>query len=134
LATRIQHRRASREDWNTINPVLADGEIGVSFYIENSELRSEIRVGDGESTWTQLEAISGPEGPIGPTGPVGATGPAVTGPTGPAGTNIDVTGPTAPADPSNGDFWFDPTDGRLYMYYSDIDSSQWVQVNIIPPF
>jgi hypothetical protein len=85
LATRIQHRRATAEEWNTLNPVLAEGEIGVSTYFQDSEFKTEIRIGNGELTWSELSPISGPEGPIGPTGPLGPTGPEVTGPTGPTG-------------------------------------------------
>jgi hypothetical protein len=136
MATRIQHRRATQAEWDSLNPVLADGEIGVSFYVESGLKKAEVRIGDGESTWSQLTPISGPEGPQGDEGPIGPTGPEVTGPTGPTGptgVNVAVTGPTGPTSPIGGDFWFDVTDGRLYMYYEDTDSSQWVQVNIIPP-
>ena len=45
--------------------------------------------------------------------------------------NIDI--PAAPeisgnppADPENGQLWWNSTDGRLYIYYTDADSSQWV--------
>lgn len=136
MATRIQHRRATASEWNSLNPVLSDGEIGVSFFTEGLDLKTEIRIGNGESPWLELAPISGPEGPIGQIGPVGPTGPAVTGPTGPTGptgANVEITGPTAPSEPIVGQFWFDETDGRLYLYYQDEDSAQWIQVNIIPP-
>ena len=45
--------------------------------------------------------------------------------------NIDI--PAAPeisgnppADPEVGQLWWNSTDGRLYIYYTDTDSSQWV--------
>ena len=45
--------------------------------------------------------------------------------------NIDI--PAAPeisgnppADPENGQLWWNSSDGRLYIYYTDADSSQWV--------
>ena len=41
------------------------------------------------------------------------------------------TGPTPPDQPSNGDAWFDTTDGSLYVRYDDgvgSPSAQWVQV------
>ena len=41
-------------------------------------------------------------------------------------------GATAPTTPSSGDTWFDSTSGRTYIYYEDVDSSQWVEAN--PPF
>ena len=33
---------------------------------------------------------------------------------------------TPPAGPDNGDMWWDPDNGNLYIYYTDVDSSQWV--------
>lgn len=39
-----------------------------------------------------------------------------------------TTSATAPSAPSNGDEWFNTNDGNLYVYYTDIDGSQWVQV------
>ena len=41
-------------------------------------------------------------------------------------------GATAPTTPSSGDTWFDTTGGRTYIYYEDVDSSQWVEAN--PPY
>jgi hypothetical protein len=38
-----------------------------------------------------------------------------------------IVSETAPADPINGDFWFDTSTGNIYVYYSDTDTSQWVQ-------
>ena len=31
-----------------------------------------------------------------------------------------------PADPTNGQLWWNINDGRLYIYYQDVDSAQWV--------
>ena len=31
-----------------------------------------------------------------------------------------------PANPDAGQLWWDSSDGRLYIYYTDVDSSQWV--------
>jgi hypothetical protein len=36
--------------------------------------------------------------------------------------------PTAPLDPSNGQGWFDTTNGKAYVFYEDGDSGQWVEV------
>jgi hypothetical protein len=36
---------------------------------------------------------------------------------------------SAPVDPSAGDVWFNSTNGRSYIYYTDVDSSQWVEVS-----
>ena len=37
---------------------------------------------------------------------------------------------TAPANPVDGDIWYDPTEGFTYIYYEDVDSSQWVQFGL----
>ena len=94
----------------------------------------------------------GPAGPTGPTGPAGAagadgadgtTGPAgPTGPTGPAGADgtdgaIGPIGPTGPAtatfigddppgSPADGQLWFESDTGNLLIWYTDVDSSQWI--------
>lgn len=39
-----------------------------------------------------------------------------------------TTSATAPSSPSNGDEWFNTNDGNIYVYYTDVDGSQWVQV------
>lgn len=36
---------------------------------------------------------------------------------------------TAPADPAAGDLWWSDVNGRLYVYYTDVDSSQWVDAS-----
>ena len=36
------------------------------------------------------------------------------------------TSPSPPNTPENGQLWWNTNDGRLYIYYTDIDSSQWV--------
>jgi len=38
-------------------------------------------------------------------------------------------GETSPESPENGDAWYDTNEGLLYVYYSDVDSSQWVTVS-----
>lgn len=47
-----------------------------------------------------------------------------------ANANI-TTGASAPTSPSSGDLWYDSTDGRLYFFYTDVDTSQWVEAS--PP-
>lgn len=34
--------------------------------------------------------------------------------------------PLPPSNPETGQLWWDSSDGRLYIYYTDADSSQWV--------
>jgi len=74
---------------------------------------------DGNSSqWVE----AGNSGPTGPTGPAGATGAQGT----PGG---DATfSSVAPESANPGDFWVDSTNGYLYVYYSDENSSQWIQV------
>ena len=36
------------------------------------------------------------------------------------------TSPSPPENPVTGQLWWNTNDGRLYIYYTDIDSSQWV--------
>ena len=38
-------------------------------------------------------------------------------------------GSTAPTSPVNGDRWYDTVSGRIYVYYTDVDSSQWVEAS-----
>ena len=42
------------------------------------------------------------------------------------GSSVSVAD-TAPTSPSDGDMWFNSTDTKLYIYYNDGSSSQWVQ-------
>ena len=37
-----------------------------------------------------------------------------------------AVGTSAPTGPAEGDLWYDTDDGRLYLYYSDGSSNQWV--------
>ncbi len=40
-----------------------------------------------------------------------------------------TTADAAPSSPSDGDLWYDTTTLRLYVYYNDGSSSQWVKAN-----
>lgn len=35
---------------------------------------------------------------------------------------------TAPVAPENGDTWFNSSNGKTFIYYVDVDSSQWVEI------
>ena len=48
------------------------------------------------------------------------------GPRGETGLNV-TTSNTAPISPTAGQFWWNTDVNRLYIYYTDADSSQWVQ-------
>ena len=41
-----------------------------------------------------------------------------------------TTDDTAPSSPSDGDLWWDSAGGKMYVYYQDADSSQWVSVSV----
>lgn len=49
MSIQIQIRRDSTENWVAKNPILAEGEIGFDLTENN------LKVGDGTSTWTELE-------------------------------------------------------------------------------
>lgn len=36
---------------------------------------------------------------------------------------------TAPVSPTEGDLWFNSASGKLYAYYADVDSSQWISAS-----
>jgi hypothetical protein len=92
-------------------------------------------------TGSQGQSITGPTGATGPTGDTGAVGAkgdtvvGPIGPTGPTGAASNVTGPTGPdavyytselppADPEEGDTWFNSQLGSTYIYYDNA----WVGV------
>ena len=47
---------------------------------------------------------------------------------GSGGTNVSV-GATAPTSPTSGDLWYSSDHGRLFVYYIDEDSNQWVDAS-----
>lgn len=49
--------------------------------------------------------------------------------TGTGGASITVSD-TAPAEPTNGNLWYKSDDGKLLVYVTDTDSSQWVQPSV----
>lgn len=110
MADRIQLRRDVSTNWITVNPILADGEVGLE------QDTNQFKIGNGVSTWSSLPygglrgepglsaytiavengftgtesqwltSLIGPQGAtgaMGPQGPIGETGP--TGPQGPQG-------------------------------------------------
>jgi hypothetical protein len=49
--------------------------------------------------------------------------------------SVDKTGvsaPSAPVNPAEGTLWWDNTDGQLYIFYNDGDTSQWVIASPVP--
>jgi hypothetical protein len=103
MAVQIQFRRGLAAEWESVNPVLAEGEAG--YELDTNKLK----FGDGSTPWNDLPytagaaGVTGPAGATGPAGPVGATGPAGaqgvagnTGATGPQGLG-GATGPVGPS-------------------------------------
>jgi len=72
-------------------------------------------------TWT-LPAADGTSGQVLSTDGSGALSWA----TAAAGGASVTTSDTAPSSPSDGDLWYDSVGGRLYVYYDDGNTSQWV--------
>jgi hypothetical protein len=80
----------------------------------------------GSQTWIWTGVawnlvISEVVGPTGATGPQGSAS-TVTGPTGATGTFL-ISSDTPPADPQEGDSWFNSATGLIYVYYD----SYWVE-------
>ena len=67
MPDKIQLRRDTAANWASVNPVLADGEIG---YEKDTK---QIKVGNGITQWNSLQygGIQGQPGPQGPQGPPG---------------------------------------------------------------
>ena len=65
----IKFRRATADQWSSVNPILADGEIGVD--LDNNKFK----IGDGLTDWNTLTYFSGDIGPEGPQGLPGEQGP-----------------------------------------------------------
>ena len=88
----LQFRRGLSSLWTSVDPTLADGEMGLE---TNTHL---FKIGDGITKWSLLPygGFTGPSGSSGFTGPPGQTG--VTGPTGQNGTTGQTgsTGSTGP--------------------------------------
>lgn len=78
MANRVQLRGDTSPNWASINPILAQREIGLE------DDTRQFKVGDGVTHWNDLEYyITGPIGNAGPPGPTGDPGPE--GPPGPQG-------------------------------------------------
>jgi len=45
---------------------------------------------------------------------------------GAGGASVEVSD-TAPTEPTQGTIWFDSSNGKIFVYVTDVDSSQWVQ-------
>jgi hypothetical protein len=68
-AIRLQFRRGTFSEWNSKNPLLASGEMGM----EIGPGDPKFKIGDGSRLWIDLPYV-GFTGPVGETGPTGAAG------------------------------------------------------------
>ena len=110
--TIIKNRRGTSLEWETANPILHDGEIGVATDLNN------FKMGDGETPWLDLpyfiaqddlgdlKGDKGDKGDPGPAGPQGIQGPkgdpgadGAVGPAGPQGSQ-GIPGEPGPAGPA----------------------------------
>ena len=105
MASIIQQRRDSAANWTSVNPILAEGEIGAEIDTHKWKL------GDGLTAWSSLPYSTGSQGIQGPEGPPGADSavPGPQGPQGPQGEDSTVPGPkgdtgdTGPQGPAGAD-------------------------------
>lgn len=58
MADIIQHRRDTPDNWNTVNPILADGERGLEISIDNGRRSIRQKIGDGITSWVDLDYLS----------------------------------------------------------------------------
>jgi hypothetical protein len=67
MAIQIQFRRGTSTEWNSVNPILAEGEMGIETDTD------KFKIGNGVNAWADL-VYGGLEGPQGDQGPTGYTG------------------------------------------------------------
>lgn len=85
-------------------------------WFDSTDGKSYIYYDDGDTQqWLEIGSRQ--------PGPTGATG--ATGPQGDPGRFF--TSDTAPSNPVDGDVWFNSSTGVILVYYTDADSSQWVE-------
>lgn len=61
MTVRIQLRRDTDANWQSVNPVLATGEPGIN------TTTGQIKIGDGVTAWNGLSySLTGPTGPAAP--------------------------------------------------------------------
>ena len=48
-------------------------------------------------------------------------------------TGAVIVSDTPPLTPTANTLWWDSDSGDLFIYYEDVDSAQWVQINVVAP-
>ena len=117
----IYYADGSSNQWVKANPSGSGGaDIAVQetapsnpssgdLWFDPATLKTYVYYNDGDSNqWVQTN----------PTGGGGSGG----------GSSVTVSD-TAPSSPSSGDLWWHSTNLKLYVYYTDGSSNQWVQTN-----
>ena len=66
MPLQIQFRRGTYSEWNTANPVLADGEFALQTDAGGGQQAGQFKIGDGSTNWNSL-AYGGIQGPRGLT-------------------------------------------------------------------
>jgi hypothetical protein len=119
-------RRGTKQQWETINPVLAVGEIGFSFN------ENVIKLGDGLTAWNSLPSVNGNSAyqVARANGFVGTEADWLESLVGPQGGPGKFTVQAlAPGSPEENEVWFNSSVGRSYIYYDGfwVDLSPGVQ-------
>ena len=78
-----------------------------------------ISYNDGSSVQWVAANSPGPPGPPGPEGPSGG-----------AGSASIFIGPDPPIAPVAGQLWWEADSGQMFVWYTDVNSSQWVPTSI----
>ena len=98
MSTQIQIRRDTTANWESVNPVLADGEIGYDTTV------NKFKVGNGTDAWRDIEYSSASGAPA-----------------------VHV-GDSPPVDPVEGQLFLNTDDGYLYVYYNNAGNPTWMAV------
>ena len=145
MSTQIQIRRDTTANWENVNPILADGEIGYDI------TANKFKVGNGADEWLDIEYsdasgaelvdgdayirledgswVASPsmkfEGDLTINGNITIDGGQIVDPDGnpAADTNIPILD-APPESPEPGEQWFSNADGYLYIWYG----AEWVAI------
>ena len=100
----------------TISATAPESPEAGDVWFDSTDGKSYIYYDDGDTTqWLEIGSRQpGPTGATGSTGPQGDPG-------------RFFTSDTAPENPVDGDVWFNSSNGVILVYYTDVDSSQWVE-------
>ena len=150
MSTQIQIRRDTTANWEGVNPVLADGEIGFD------TVANRFKVGNGVDEWAAIEYSGGAngselvdgdayirledgawvaspsmtfDGDLTVNGNITIDGGQIVDPDGnPSGGLSTHVGPDAPDPAVEGQMWLNSDDGYLYVYYDNAGNPTWMAV------